>query len=268
MLCTTCLTEVVTDLRQIVHGGILRTREHARGNVDDYRPGLYEELVTTLARQHQFGTPMKTSGGSDQPVMFHKAASEAKWMLENTISTWARDFAETYTHLTLTATTTVEAAGWMADFAGLLADHPAAGELHDEITSAVRTVRRVIDRPADKVYLGQCGYEVGGEVCPEDLYCTPEQTWVHCPTCGSDWDTQARRKRLLEVAEDQLDTATNISRALSRLARPVSAAAIRGYAHRGKLTPHPPRHDDPRKDPLYRIGDVLDLLHDTQKEAS
>jgi hypothetical protein len=132
----------------------------------------------------------------------------------------------------------------------------------------VRQIRRMIDRAPDKIYLGQCGFEIDGEACPQDLYVLPSRDSVHCPTCGSDWDTQARREHLLRVVEDQLDTATDISRALSPLHQPVTASMIRGYARRGKLASYAPHPRDKRALPRYRTGDVLDLLHSTKSEEA
>lgn len=259
-LCPACLTETVTSIRELAYS-------YSDGH---RRPGLVQDLQDTAVRRDHTG-----AGGvgivaraAEQPVPFHEDASTLLVQVRYDVTRWARNVAATYPHLTLTATTVPEAAEWMGTFPNLLAEHPYASTLHAEMLSTARQIRRMIDRAPDKVYLGQCGYEERQQVCLQDLYALPHSPYVRCPTCGSDWDTQARRDHLLTVVENQLETATEISRALSRLARPVSAAAIRGYAHRGKLTPHPPRHDDPRQDPLYRIGDVLDLLHNTQKEAS
>jgi hypothetical protein len=259
-LCGSCLTELVTALRHLAFSIV----EGRRG------PGLVQDLQDTAFRRDNLGPGSVgvRSRLAETPAPFHEAAAAFLHEVRYDITRWARNVAATYPHLTLTATTIPKAAEWMATFPNLLAEHPYAHTLHAEIVAMVRQIRRMIDRAPDKVYLGQCGFEIDGEACPQDLYVLPSRDSVHCPTCGSDWDTQARREHLLRVVEDQLATAAEVSQALSRLARPVSAAAIRSYVHRGKLDQHPPLPQDPKHRPLYRIGDVLDLLHQTEKEAS
>ncbi|MEU8104391.1 hypothetical protein AB0C18_11790 [Nonomuraea muscovyensis] len=61
----------------------------------------------------------------------------------------------------------------------------------------------------------------------------------------------------MEQVADQLGTATEIARALHGLCANPTPAMIRGYAHRGHMVN---RGHDKTGRPLYRVGDVLDLL--------
>lgn len=276
MLCSGCLTELVTSLRLIASGGELRTRIHKRKYgkeeielppVVDLRPGLYEELETTLARQHKLGSTSvgKISSTSGKPILFHEAASETKWMLENTVTTWARDFAETYTHLTLTATTTPEAAAWMATFPALLAEHPAASELFDQITSAVHRAHQVIDRLSDRVYVGPCdGYGAedvpGFEPCWSDLFTKPGLSWARCNVCSREYHVQSRRDWMLASLEDMLGSSTEVADICTALGVKVSSSTIRMWVKRKKLRPHswvPAKGEDAKDRPVYRVGDVV-----------
>lgn len=262
MLCTGSLTELVTSLRRIAF--------ELGGHDNSRRPGLYEDLLDTVAHLDAIGGQSVgwVSGDGERPLPFHVAASDLRHQADGIVSTWARDFAETYTHLTLTARSTPQAAEWLATFPGLLAEHPAAGELHSDITGLEHRLRRMVDRAPDKVYLGKCEAEIEGQKCPEDLYAIPGRDMATCRTCGSHWDVREKRDWALCLVEDQLRTAAEVSKALSRLSYPVTTSMIRGYVHRGKLTQHPPAQDDASRRPLYRIGDVLDLLHSDQREAS
>ncbi|MBB3664475.1 rhamnose utilization protein RhaD (predicted bifunctional aldolase and dehydrogenase) [Prauserella sediminis] len=47
-----------------------------------------------------------------------------------------------------------EAARWLAARETTLATHPAADEMHDEITHIAARVRTAIDRPPERRYLG------------------------------------------------------------------------------------------------------------------
>lgn len=280
-LCGEHRDELVEALRSLATGGQVRVRHHVIGRwripeqpvihaVVDERPGLCADLDLTITRQHKLGS---TSSGhrqpSSPPVPFHEAASDAAGELRRVVVRWAREIAATYSHLTLTATSVAGAAAWMATVPNLLAEHPDAGEMHDEVLRAVRQALRVVDREPDRVYLGQCGAEVdlGYDVrlgylavCEADIYAPAGHPVVQCHPCGAIWEVASRRDYLLVHVEDQLATANETSRALSRLGRPVAAATIRSWVHRGKLFQHKPHPFDRRLQPRYRIGDVLELL--------
>lgn len=275
-LCTPHRDQLVGTLFALA-GSTVERRDHAH-SVHDLEPraGLYDDLLVTLTRQANTGTASIgwVSGDTETSVPFHVAASDTRAVADNLIGTWARTVADLHSHLSLTATTVPEACRWMATVPGLLAEHPAAGEMYADITSLAARIQRVIDRPPDKVYVGQCGADLlddeGDEPrhCERDLYANPNRSWIECPECGGAWDVADRKQFLLRKVEDQLATPSDLSRALSRLNEPVSASMIRGYAHRGSLTPHPPHPHDPKHAPRYRVGDVLDLLANVRKKAS
>jgi hypothetical protein len=261
MLCSTCLTHLVTDLRQLATGGVARVRRHQRVDGSEYevtesRPGLIEELQITITRQDVLGSPLLGGRSPEQALLFHEAASEVSWILRNTISTWARDVAETYAHLTLSATTTTEAAGWLANLPTLLAEHPAAGELHDEITSVVREVRRVIDRSAERIYLGKCGSTIDEQVCDDDLYGIVDRDTAHCRTCGTEYDAHTRWLDIQDRVRGSLATAAEIAGAAARMyGRMLKIKTIRTWAFRGVIETH---GRNERDEPLHLVGQVLD----------
>ncbi len=270
-LCRRSLDELTTALHELAGSTVERRNRDESTHDKEPRPGLYADLLDTLTRQSNTGTASIgwITGETETSIPFHAAASDTRQLADTTIGTWARSLADLHPHLTLTATTTPDAAGWMATFPGLLAEHPQAGHMHADITSLVARIRRVIDRPPDKVYVGQCGAILeDGTDCPADLYAAPNRAWVECPSCGGSWNVTDRKQFLLQAVEDQLATPGEISRALSTLMEQVSASMIRSYAHRGRLNPHPPHPHDEKHRPRYRVGDVLDLLADVRRKAS
>lgn len=251
-LCTACVTELVTALRELAFG---MTSGGQR------RPGLADDLQAVVARLTTRRSGLGVvSRSAETALPFHAAASELAWVMDNTLSTWAWDFAETHRHLHPRWSTVTEAAEWMASYPNLLALHPAAEQMHDEITHLVHQVRSMVDIAPERIYLGPCGEKVEGVVCTEDLYALPSRTTVHCGVCGAAWNVEERREWLLEQVEDQLATAPEIARALPTLGQPVSVDRIRVWAHRGELSKKPAHPLDPRRRPRYRIGDVLDLI--------
>ncbi|MFC6885310.1 MULTISPECIES: hypothetical protein [Actinomadura] len=145
-------------------------------------------------------------------------------------------------------------ATWLRPRVGWLRHHAAGQQAYDEILAAVAAARRVVDRPAERLYAGPC------DDCGEDLYARPGAAAVPCPGCHAVYEVEARRAWLLRAAEDVLASATDISRAITRLGQPVTPEAIRGYAHRGLLLPRTHRTTGGRTVPLYRLGDVVDVL--------
>ena len=81
---------------------------------------------------------------------------------------------------------------------------------------------------------------------------------MRCPACSTEHDAATRREWLLEAARDQLLHAGWMAAALSALlGEQVTDAQVRGYAHRGRIVAH---GTDERGRPVYRVGDVLDMV--------
>lgn len=247
-LCAGCVTELVTALRELAFSVCNRQR----------RPGLLADLQDVVARM-TVGTTEKghsRTKAAEQPMPFHDAASELAWVADNTITTWARDFSETNTHLHPTWSTTAEAAEWMATYPNLLALHPAARELHDEITHLTGEVRRMVDRAPDKIYLGVCGIEFDGVMCTDRLYGVADRDTVRCRACGSRHDAHQRWRDIQDGVRASLATAAEISGALAKLyGKQINVKTIRTWAHRGVIDTLGRNRDG---EPLHKVGQVLD----------
>lgn len=299
-LCPECTRTVVTQLRELATGGVLRIRVHQR-RIDvpavttllpiavvvtpahvryeqdlrtDTRPSLYELLIDTLTRRDHTGSDSigAVSGASKYEVDFHAKAAELKDTIDELITTWAVDVAARHGRQ-LTATTIRGAAAWLAKEPKLLAAHPDVATFADQLHKVVRSVKKVIDRDPEKVFLGQCGGQVtaegGATMCEADIYAPPGRDVVQCQACGAVWDVRWRRDRLLSAVDDQLATPPEIARALSKLGQPVTVNVIYGHIHRGNLTRHPPHPLDDRQRPRYRVGEVRAILSSTtDREAS
>lgn len=105
--------------------------------------------------------------------------------------------------------------------------------------------------------------------CLHDLYAHPRAVEVVCEAegCGARWGVADLREWLLGEAEDQLRTATELSRALPDLLQiKLTASMIRGYAlrHGDRLPRKPPHPLDKLKSPRYRVGDLIALVKELQ----
>jgi hypothetical protein len=230
---------------------------------------LAAELDVTLSRQHtRDGTGTGEVEDDRAPAVLHigplgydPRASQAGTDLHNALCGWVRDLQDHRPEDDWPHNTAASMAAWLSARLSRLASHPAAQELHGEILAAVRAAERVVDRAADRWYAGICAAPLrDGERCQRDLYAKPKAAQVVCPACSHEWDVKQRRDWLLGLAEDVLASATEIARAVTRLGRPVTPEAVRGYAARGRILAHSERLVGKRVIPLYRVGDVLDVI--------
>lgn len=249
--------------------------------------GLAYDLDLAITRQARIGS-RDGSRPTEAAVPVNLKASEVAGNLKGILSSWARVVHEetdapllgptcrrcqhgscaAIRHRELPPDTLTGIAAWLRPRVGWLRHHEAGAEAYDEITEAVRDARRIVDRPADKLYAGPC------DECGEDLYARLEAVYVTCTSDAHEegeeptWSVEERRRWLLDSARDVLASGTEISRALTRYAQPVTPSALRGYVHRGQLVARGERQEGGRMVMLYRLGDVLDILQRQAERVS
>lgn len=265
-LCPTHRDELVTALRSIATGGTDRKGVEIQG--------LWGDLQDVVCGRVSLGDGASVaSTETEARLPVNVTASSLASALDNTIITWHNVIAEDNPHLPRTATTTAQAAAWLADLPTLVSTHEAAREIHDEITAVVREVERMVDRRPDRLYLGTCGawldehdhdarlaYAIYGgskRECDGQLYARPSAPVATCRKCEARWDVAERRAWMLDVAEDHLLTAAECCRALAGVGQPLGLSTLGMWSHRGRLTIQ--GHTDAGR-PLYRLGDVIDLM--------
>ena len=223
-------------------------------------PWLEVELEVSLAGVK--GVDYRTKGGtraSEKPSPANWAVSEAGANLRALLVSWTKFCVEervrhSSPHQGWPADTMVSMSRWLLWRVDGLALLDIGPEAHDEITGAVRTCVRLIDRRAEQVYVGQCG---AGD-CPTDLYARIGARMIVCPTCAVEHNVEERRAWLLKQAWDVLATAAELSRAVSWLGKePLTADRVRQWADRGRLSV---LGHDRFGHSLYRVGDAIDLL--------
>lgn len=214
-------------------------------------PGLCAELDTTTAKQNVTGTDLgRRSADIPLPLNIHAAA--ARHDLDTLLRHWATTITRNGAPRP-TDTTTTGLAAHLAHHATHLAAHPDAGTLVDDLTTTTSAALRAIDIADIRWYAGPCPTQN----CDTDLYGRGTAPTLVCPTCWTTLDASDRKTWLRETTRDRLAAATFIARAVTGLGQAVPAATIRKWASRGRLLPRGTDHDGA---PLYRIGDVLDLI--------
>jgi hypothetical protein len=214
------------------------------------------------------GKPESRSPGNDD-------AMDALDVVQNTITTIARDIAETRGVQIVSAASVgarvpdplVEAAKWlthqlewvrhaMDDQGG-----PYAGPVLAEIAECASRMRAIVNGPADRKYLGPCGVErpyqlppepvILIEICEGDVYGYPGAASGTCRECGAKHDQGERRAWIGDITRERAYRAAHIADA-----HRINVNTIRSWALRGRLLAH---DEDEQGRPLYLLGDVLDL---------
>lgn len=266
--------------------------------------GLAGHLDTTVARQSRIGARTKQAKGDLGPPPFNEKGAEVRALLVHTLAPWAAWMLETErptvdapacrhrdpigvncrrcavdlvqqhamrrarwarTAAAVTDGDVGALAAYLLERVNVIEGRDEAGRFHADILRAVRKLEQIVDQPAEMLAAGRCGAELpGGMACRRDLYADTEQPFVTCPKCRTRWPVAERRARLLASAEDALENAATIATALTRLDHPVTADRIYKWKERGRLVQH---GTDRRGAPLYRLGDVVDLLAADMQKA-
>jgi len=248
-LCAECVRLLDQDLRAV--------------------PDLLFELDITVSRQDHLGGDESFCRSQEHPLPLRINPMEARRDLEATLLIWAAHLALERGHLVelMQLHSSAAFANYLVEMLPDVVLNPSAGHLANEVGYIVKVGRRAVDRPMQLRYAGPC------DLCATDLYANPWADDIECKGCTHVYGVNARREWLLDQAELYLLSATEMSRALPGLLAKdhsgrqpmLTAAMIRGWAYRGRLFRHPPHPARPNE-PLYRVGDVLDLVNDLQKQ--
>lgn len=232
--------------------------------------GLGREIDVTVARQTTTG---KREGGrsSETPLPFNdraaRVAREVSSRLDVCVHALHND-TEPWP-----AADVVAMSRWLLERSPRIAAHVAAGSIERDIRRVVDTLRRAVDRPADRWFMGPCDTtgcveehrivaddgQARIEKRPTELYADPGAIIVQCRRCRAEYDIGERRAWLLAAAEDQLAHAELIGRAAPALGIEVTPSSIRNLAARKRIVAH---SVDAQGRPLYRIGDVIAVAQD------
>ena len=151
--------------------------------------------------------------------------------------------------------TTHDLALWLIQHMDRVRRHEAAGDMVTEVRAAAARGWQVVNRPPQRVYAGPCPR------CRTDLLTQPGRTQVTCSGCGTTHDIQERQDHMRTQLDDYLGTATYAAAILPGIGIHVSAGTIRMWASRHRLEVRVvvPAKYGGEDQPLYRLGDIIDL---------
>jgi hypothetical protein len=230
---------------------------------------LLEDLDVALTRQARKRPTSGTGERDDRPLPFELGASKAAGELKAVLVGWARLVSEER-EVDLTCRDTSQSiASWLMHHTHWLACHPAAADAWCEIITAVNTIRRVIDSPETKRFIGPCGYVFEGVECTDTLWAVDGSETARCRTCGTIWDARERMLDALANATRVAQDATTLSRSFTLRGIAIDSLRIRNWARptRGLLTAH---GISERGKPAYIVAHVARLiqLHEAGQKLS
>lgn len=234
-------------------------------------PALASAVEDAVARNVRTGTGVGTpvTGSTDRALPWNEAASTARRRLLCTLNRWVTVLR---TPRDPRPATINGCAAWLRVNINTIRCYQFAAYAFDDITRAVDDVRRVVDRPPDRLYAGPCGSPSGpprggfqplDPPCDGELYAALDHQIVRCPKCHASYDVAERRRWLLDAVWDVTAYASLLAAALTRLDEPLTAARVRKWAQRGQLLA---RGVDLEGRPLYRVGDAIALLDSTRRK--
>jgi len=243
VVCQTCVGGMMADLRALWATGDLH--------------GLDVDLDIAIAKQSRFGGGGGGRGGGDEiPMLIDDKASDVRIYLRSMLSTWCRVILD-QSGGTPPADTIPAMAQWLHGQGVIIRSAEWGDECVTQIRYTVREVRRCVDRPAERIYAGECP-DCGGKIY--GLAGAP-RAWCRTDGCdGEIEDPEARRdaavKAAVAAAPERLVTAAEASMASRALGKQISDRYVRKLAAEGKIVAVP--GSKPAKYPLGQIMAFLD----------
>lgn len=224
-------------------------------------PWLDEQLEVTVTRSS--GIDYRTLGSAkatETPSPVHWAASEARAHLKALLVSWtlfcaAESVRSSDPHTGLPDDNLTALSRWMLWRVDGLALHDIGPEAVDEITDAVQTCHRLIDRHPERQYLGSCDACDAGRI-----YGRPGGKWATCDSCDAGVDAEAVRAKVLASLDDRLCTAAEIARLSTYLGLKADREQVRkriNQWHKRELIDSHAAFSD---DPAFRFGDIYAML--------
>lgn len=222
-----------------------------------------DELQTVIARLAR-GAPGVGGHSAESPLPFNDYAAESSWSIRNTLHAWVKHVADTR-GIAFPGDGIAAMAQFLGGQVKWLRCQPDAAAAHDELTYAAWLLRSTVDTRPDWLYLGPCHTTTDEGRCDADLRCIKGSITARCKECGARHDVDDRRRWLLRRVHDRLEPVPVLASIISSWGgQRLPENTIKSWVYRRRLTP---KGTDPRtRQPLYRLGDALDLVNATTRK--
>lgn len=244
ILCRSCASRLRLDLARI--------------------PGYLIRLEERLVARGAKGQPLVT-GTRDPGINLDTSVVQVRGQLLACVQSWSRVVAEDR-EVTPPRPAATTCCAFLLRHLDWTLQQLWVDEFASEINGLVRQAHARIVPPRPMQFAGGCDQLLDDAApCPGNVLVDPERRTATCDRCGVRTDAEAHWARVFAAVDDDwLATATEASRLLAlRDGIDLRPERIRQWASRGRVTA---RAGDAAAVPLYRLGDLLDLLDDTPLE--
>lgn len=221
-------------------------------------PDALGELDTSLTRQTRIGAGSGGRRGSERPLPYDVAASEAAdVLLAQTVTRWALDVWRG-TESPLKTNPPDSPVDYLLGRLDVIRFRGYAAAMLDEVQLALDNAWATVDIAADYLEAGLCD-------CGTRLVARPDQPLVECRSCARSYDVLSRRAEMVRSAENRLLQAKEVERLVDvflrigendRIRKRIPAGSVRGWASKGDIEIQGFAADG--RSPVYRVGDVFD----------
>lgn len=228
-------------------------------------PWLVEQLEITATKAK--GVDYRGVGGgkgakkpAERPLPVHWGASEATTHLRALLVSWClfchdEHVTSSDTRLGLPADDLTAMSRWLLWRVDGLARHELGPDALDELASAVAHCERVIDRHADRQYLGTCdGCQLG------DLWAKPGSQWATCDHCEIATAADEVRAKVIRGLSDSCQTAAEIARLSTYLGLRKDREKVRNLVNQWHKRGRIERAGHLDDEPTFVFGKVYALL--------
>ncbi|MDR2975082.1 MAG: hypothetical protein LBV00_10315 [Propionibacteriaceae bacterium] len=202
----------------------------------------WTELATAETKQARFCDIGAKILGRTTPLPFNPAAQDCRAQAIAVLAGWADDLG---CHPIPTDVRALTA--WLSIHAVDARTHPAATDIWAEVHALTQQLLHVIDRPADREYLGDCT----SPQCADKAYaitCPTGAAVAICRHCRVEYDAQSIREQRRRHSDDQLVTQAELESVYPR-------RTVAGWIRAGSLLAHGTKDGKP----TYRLGDARAL---------
>jgi hypothetical protein len=153
--------------------------------------------------------------------------------------------------------TPTDLALWLAHHVETVACDEAAGEIYNDIKTAVDAIERVINRPIPEQFCGTCTTRIETTPCDLALYAPREAVEVLCPRCKTTHNIERLFAQTLDDSDDKSFTISELHRTVLPAVREyVPPRTLQHWAARGRLVPTGYDQDG---EPRFMLADVRRL---------
>lgn len=239
---------------------------------------LVEQLRNSETRQVRFSR-QHGSRSTESPILWNERASRQLHTIDTIVAVWQPRLADAVGD-PVRYPNTVTALLWMSTIVRERPPHSwvDSGHFADAMASLCERCLPIINRPPAQQYLGDCADArdvksdlngpAGPDGCPGRVMGIGENPTARCDTCGTDYDAEALRLRLLLELDARWCTAAEIARLSTYLGLTMNREQVRKrinqWHRRGRIQTSDVDVDEPR----FLFREVRLLLEENDDKAA